>query len=167
MSEELKLFNPKEALRLLNYWQNTKWDIEKLERELVKIKEQYLNTENVYETIYTHICYCPLEELTIQDYCEAMDGAQEHLEIFHKNKDKSVLNQWLQDARVINTEKLGYEPLYGEEIKQVWIGISILKPKDQEIHNKEVKELETQLDNLKETYNNIIEELKTLKIKTD
>lgn len=149
MSEELKLYNPKEALRLLNSWQNTKWDIVKLERELVKIKEQYLNTENVYETIYTHICYCPLEELTIQDYCEAMDGAQEHLEIFHKDKDKNVLHQWLQDARVVNTEKFEYEPFYGKKVKQVWIDISILKPKDQENHNKEVKNQKLSLTTLK------------------
>jgi molecular chaperone GrpE (heat shock protein) len=162
----INTISAKEALRLLNYWQNTKWEIEKLERELVKIKEQYLNTENVYETIYTHICYCPLEELTIQDYCEAMDGAQEHLEIFHKDKDKSVLNQWLQDARVINTEKFEYEPLYGEKVKQVWINISILKPKDQENHNKEIKDLENHIDNLKEKYNNILEELKRFNIVT-
>jgi len=44
------------------------------------------------------------------------------------------------------------------------ISISIVKPKDEETHNKEIKDLENHIDNLKEKYENIKEELKQMNV---
>ena len=98
----INTISAKEALRLLNYWQNTKWEIDKQERDLDKLKAEYLIKEDLFDLIYSHVSYCPEEELTCQDFAEAIEGAQTHLNMFYKPKGIPVseLESWINDARI-------------------------------------------------------------------
>ena len=82
MTQPNNQISAKEALRLLNYWQNTKWEIDKQERDLDKLKSEYLIDSDLYDLIYSHVVCGNKDELTCLDLCEAMDGAQEHLNMF-------------------------------------------------------------------------------------
>ena len=165
----INTISAKEALRLLNYWQNTKWEIDKQERDLDKLKAEYLIKEDLFDLIYSHVVWGNKDELTCLDLCEAMDGAQEHLNMFYKPKGIPCdeLARWINYARFTIREEEMQDTFANQKVMTATIDIFIKRTKDENIRAKEVKELETQLDNLKETYNNIIGELKTLKIKTD
>ncbi len=166
MTQTNNQISAKEALRLLNYWQNTKWEIDKQERDLERLKTQLLGEEDIYETIYNHIVYDSFENLIIEDFNDAFSGASEHLDIFYQSRgfSKDVLSKWLNDAKVSFDTKLEYDSFYGKKVPQTVISISIVKPKDEETHNKEIKDLENHIDNLKEKYENIKEELKQMNV---
>lgn len=158
----------KEALRLLNYWQNTKWEIDKQERDLDKLKAEYLIKEDLFDLIYSHVSYCPEEELTCQDFAEAIEGAQTHLNVFYKPKGIPVseLEAWINDARIKIREDTVKGSFNSCDTVESVIDIFIKRPKDEALRNKEIKDLENYIDNLKEKYNNILEELKQFNIVT-
>lgn len=158
----------KEALRLLNYWQNTKWEIDKQERDLDKLKAEYLIKEDLFDLIYSHVSYCPEEELTCQDFAEAIEGAQTHLSMFYKPKGIPVseLESWINDARIKIREDTVKGSFNSCDTVESVIDIYIKRPKDEALRNKEIKDLENYIDNLKEKYNNILEELKRFNIVT-
>ena len=164
----INTISAKEALRLLNYWQNTKWEIDKQERDLDKLKAEYLIKEDLFDLTYSHVVYCSAEELTCQDFAEAAEGAKVHLNMFYKPKGIPVseLESWINDARI----KIREDPVKGsfnsrDTVESV-IDIYIRRPKDETLRNKEIKDLENYIDNLKEKYNNILEELKRFNIVT-
>ena len=166
MSEELKLFNPKEALQLLNYWQNTKWEIDKQERDLDKLKNEYLIDSDLYDLIYSHVVWGNKDELTCGDLCEAMDGAQEHLNMFYKPKGIPCdeLARWLEYSRFVIREEEEYDRILCRKSYTSTIDIFIKRTKDENIRAKEIKDLENHIDNLKEKYENIKEELKQMNV---
>lgn len=164
----INTISAKEALRLLNYWQNTKWEIDKQERDLDKLKAEYLIKEDLFDLTYSHVVYCSAEELTCQDFAEAVEGAKIHLDMFYKPKGipVEVLESWINDARI----KIRKDNCVGSfnsrgSVESV-IDIFIKRPKDEALRNKEIKDLENYIDNLKEKYNNILEELKRFNIVT-
>lgn len=164
----INTISAKEALRLLNYWQNTKWDIDKQERDLDKLKAEYLIKEDLYDLIYSHVVYGNKDELTCLDLREAMDGAQEHLNMFYKPKciPVSELESWINDARIKIREDTVKGSFNSRGSVESVIDIFIKRPKDEALRNKEIKDLENYIDNLKEKYNNILEELKQFNIVT-
>ena len=164
----INTISAKEALRLLNYWQNTKWEIDKQERDLDKLKAEYLIKEDLFDLIYSHVSYCPEEELTCQDFAEAIVGAQTHLNMFYKPKGIPVseLESWINDARIKIREDTVKGSFNSKDTVESVIDIYIKRPKDEALRNKEIKDLENYIDNLKEKYNNILEELKRFNIVT-
>ena len=164
----INTISAKEALRLLNYWQNTKWEIDKQERDLDKLKAEYLIKEDLFDLIYSHVSYCPEEELTCQDFAEAIEGAQTHLSMFYKPKGIPVseLESWINDARIKIREDTVKGSFNSQDTVESVIDIFIKRPKDEALRNKEIKDLENYIDNLKEKYNNILEELKQFNIVT-
>lgn len=164
----INTISAKEALRLLNYWQNTKWEIDKQERDLDKLKAEYLIKEDLFDLIYSHVSYCPEEELTCQDFAEAIEGAQTHLNVFYKPKGIPVseLESWINDARIKIREDTVKGSFNSCDTVESVIDIYIKRPKDEALRNKEIKDLENYIDNLKEKYNNILEELKRFNIVT-
>ncbi|NCB78527.1 MAG: hypothetical protein EOM41_00745 [Bacilli bacterium] len=164
----INTISAKEALRLLNYWQNTKWEIDKQERDLDKLKAEYLIKEDLFDLIYSHVSYCPEEELTCQDFAEAIEGAQTHLNMFYKPKGIPVseLESWINDARIKIREDTIKGSFNSQDTVESVIDIFIKRPKDEALRNKEIKDLENYIDNLKEKYNNILEELKRFNIVT-
>ena len=164
----INTISAKEALRLLNYWQNTKWEIDKQERDLDKLKAEYLIKEDLFDLIYSHVSYCPEEELTCQDFAEAIEGAQTHLNVFYKPKGIPVseLEAWINDARIKIREDTVKGSFNSCDTVESVIDIYIKRPKDEALRNKEIKDLENYIDNLKEKYNNILEELKRFNIVT-
>ena len=164
----INTISAKEALRLLNYWQNTKWEIDKQERDLDKLKAEYLIKEDLFDLIYSHVAYCPEEELTCQDFAEAIEGAQTHLNMFYKPKGIPVseLEAWINDARIKIREDTVIGSFNSRGSVESVIDIFIKRPKDEALRNKEIKDLENYIDNLKEKYNNILEELKRFNIVT-
>lgn len=164
----INAISAKEALRLLNYWQNTKWEIDKQERDLDKLKAEYLIKEDLFDLIYSHVSYCPEEELTCQDFAEAIVGAQTHLNMFYKPKGIPVseLESWINDARIKIREDTVKGSFNSKDTVESVIDIYIKRPKDEALRNKEIKDLENYIDNLKEKYNNILEELKRFNIVT-
>lgn len=164
----INTISAKEALRLLNYWKNTKWEIDKQERDLDKLKAEYLIKEDLFDLIYSHVSYCPEEELTCQDFAEAIEGAQTHLNVFYKPKGIPVseLEAWINDARIKIREDTVKGSFNSCDTVESVIDIFIKRPKDEALRNKEIKDLENYIDNLKEKYNNILEELKRFNIVT-
>ena len=164
----INTISAKEALRLLNYWQNTKWEIDKQERDLDKLKAEYLIKEDLFDLIYSHVSYCPEEELTCQDFAEAIVGAQTHLNMFYKPKGIPVseLESWINDARIKIREDTIKGSFNSQDTVESVIDIYIKRPKDEALRSKEIKDLENYIDNLKEKYNNILEELKRFNIVT-
>lgn len=164
----INTISAKEALRLLNYWQNTKWEIDKQERDLDKLKAEYLIKEDLFDLIYSHVSYCPEEEMTCQDFAEAIEGAKTHLNMFYKPKGIPVseLESWINDARIKIREDTVKGSFNSRGSVESVIDISIKRPKDETLRNKEIKDLENYIDNLKEKYNNILEELKQFNIVT-
>lgn len=164
----INTISAKEALRLLNYWQNTKWEIDKQERDLDKLKAEYLIKEDLFDLIYSHVSYCPEEEMTCQDFAEAIVGAQTHLSMFYKPKGIPVseLESWINDARIKIREDTVKGSFNSCDTVESVIDIFIKRPKDEALRNKEIKDLENYIDNLKEKYNNILEELKRFNIVT-
>ena len=164
----INTISAKEALRLLNYWQNTKWEIDKQERDLDKLKAEYLIKEDLFDLTYSHVVYCPEEELTCQDFAEAIVGAQTHLSMFYKPKGIPVseLESWINDARIKIREDTVKGSFNSRGSVESVIDIFIKRPKDEALRNKEIKDLENYIDNLKEKYNNILEELKRFNIVT-
>ena len=156
----------KEALRLLNYWQNTKWEIDKQERDLDKLKSEYLIDSDLYDLIYSHVVWGNKDELTCLDLCEAMDGAQEHLNMFYKPKGIPCeeLARWLNYARFVIREEEEYDHILARKSCTATIDIFIKRTKDENIRAKEIKDLENHIDNLKEKYENIKEELKQMNV---
>ena len=164
----INTISAKEALRLLNYWQNTKWEIDKQERDLDKLKAEYLIKEDLFDLIYSHVVWCNKDELTCLDLREAMDGAQTHLNMFYKPKGIPVseLEAWINDARIKIREDTVKDSFNSRGSVESVIDIFIKRPKDEALRNKEIKDLENYIDNLKEKYNNILEELKRFNIVT-
>ena len=164
----INTISAKEALRLLNYWKNTKWEIDKQERDLDKLKAEYLIKEDLFDLIYSHVAYCSEEELTCQDFAEAIEGAQTHLNVFYKPKGIPVseLEAWINDARIKIREDTVKGSFNSRGSVESVIDIFIKRPKDEALRNKEIKDLENYIDNLKEKYNNILEELKQFNIVT-
>ena len=168
MTQPNNQISAKEALRLLNYWQNTKWEIDKQERDLDKLKSEYLIDSDLYDLIYSHVVWGNKDELTCLDLCEAMDGAQEHLNMFYKPKGIPCeeLARWLNHARFVIREEEVQDSFVNRKVMTSTIDIFIKRPKDEALRNKEIKDLENYIDNLKEKYNNILEELKQFNIVT-
>ena len=164
----INTISAKEALRLLNYWQNTKWEIDKQERDLDKLKAEYLIKEDLFDLIYSHVAYCSEEELTCQDFAEAIVGAQTHLNMFYKPKGIPVseLEAWINDARIKIREDTIKGSFNSQDTVESVIDIYIKRPKDEALRDKEIKDLENYIDNLKEKYNNILAELKRFNIVT-
>lgn len=164
----INTISAKEALRLLNYWQNTKWEIDKQERDLDKLKAEYLIKEDLFDLIYSHVSYCPEEELTCQDFAEAAEGAKVHLNIFYKLKGIPVseLEAWINDARIKIREDTIKGSFNSQDTVESVIDIYIKRPKDEALRDKEIKDLENYIDNLKEKYINILAELKRFNIVT-
>lgn len=164
----INTISAKEALRLLNYWQNTKWEIDKQERDLDKLKAEYLIKEDLFDLIYSHVVWGNKDELTCLDLREAMDGAQTHLNMFYKPKGIPVseLESWINDARIKIREDTIKGSFNSRGSVESVIDIFIKRPKDEALRNKEIKDLENYIDNLKEKYNNILEELKQFNIVT-
>ena len=164
----INTISAKEALRLLNYWQNTKWEIDKQERDLDKLKAEYLIKEDLFDLIYSHVAYCSEEELTCQDFAEAIVGAQTHLNMFYKPKGIPVseLESWINDARIKIREDTIKGSFNSQDTVESVIDIYIKRPKDEALRDKEIKDLENYIDNLKEKYINILAELKRFNIVT-
>ncbi len=164
----INTISAKEAIRLLNYWQNTKWEIDKQERDLDKLKAEYLIKEDLFDLIYSHVSYCPEEELTCQDFAEAIEGAQTHLNMFYKPKGIPVseLESWINDARIKIREDTIKGSFNSQDTVESVIDIYIKRPKDEALRDKEIKDLENYIDNLKEKYINILAELKRFNIVT-
>lgn len=164
----INTISAKEALRLLNYWQNTKWEIDKQERDLDKLKAEYLIKEDLFDLTYSHVVYCSAEELTCQDFAEAVEGAKIHLDMFYKPKGIPVseLESWINGARIKIREDTVKGSFNSCDTVESVIDIFIKRPKDEALRNKEIKDLENYIDNLKEKYNNILEELKQFNIVT-
>ena len=164
----INTISAKEAIRLLNYWQNTKWEIDKQERDLDKLKAEYLIKEDLFDLIYSHVAYCPEEELTYQDFAEAIVGAQTHLNMFYKPKGIPVseLESWINDARIKIREDTIKGSFNSQDTVESVIDIYIKRPKDEALRDKEIKDLENYIDNLKEKYINILAELKRFNIVT-
>ena len=164
----INTISAKEALRLLNYWQNTKWEIDKQERDLDKLKAEYLIKEDLFDLIYSHVAYCSEEELTCQDFAEAIVGAQTHLNMFYKPKGIPVseLEAWINDARIKIREDTIKGSFNSQDTVESVIDIYIKRPKDEALRDKEIKDLENYIDNLKEKYINILAELKRFNIVT-
>ena len=166
MTQTNNQISAKEALRLLNYWQNTKWEIDKQEQELSKVKQRYIEGYDSYIEVCSHVVYGEPKDLTVQDYLEAFEDAQSHINIFYKSKNLTTeeLTSLLPDSKITITEDYTYDSFYGKKCHQTYINISILKPKSDEFHNQEIKDLENHIDNLKEKYENIKEELKQMNV---
>ena len=166
MTQTNNQISAKEALRLLNYWQNTKWEIDKQERDLDKLKNEYLIDSDLYDLIYSHVVWGNKDELTCLDLCEAMDGAQEHLNMFYKPKGIPCdeLARWLNYARFVIREEEVQDSFVNRKVMESTIDIFIKRTKDENIRAKEIKDLENHIDNLKEKYENIKEELKQMNV---
>lgn len=166
MTQTNNQISAKDALRLLNYWQNTKWEIDKQERDLDKLKKEYLIDSDLYDLIYSHVIWGNKDELTCSDLCEAMDGAQEHLNMFYKPKGIPCdeLARWLEYSRFVIREEEEYDRILGRKSYTSTIDIFIKRTKDENIRAKEIKDLENHIDNLKEKYENIKEELKQMNV---
>lgn len=164
MTQTNNQISAKEALRLLNYWQNTKWEIDRQERDLDKLKKEYLIDADLYDLIYSHVVYGNKDELTCLDLREAMDGAQIHLNMFYKPKGIPCdeLARWLEYSRFVIREE--YDRILGRKSYTSTIDIFIKRTKDENIRAKEIKDLENHIDNLKEKYENIKEELKQMNV---
>ena len=95
-----------------------------------------------------------------------MDGAQEHLNMFYKPKGIPCdeLARWLNYARFVIREEEVQDSFVNRKVMESTIDIFIKRTKDENIRAKEIKDLENHIDNLKEKYENIKEELKQMNV---
>ena len=74
------------------------------------------------------------------------------------------LARWLDHARFVIREEEMQDSIANQKVMTATIDIFIKRTKDENIRAKEIKDLENHIDNLKEKYENIKEELKQMNV---
>ena len=86
--------------------------------------------------------------------------------MFYKPKGIPVseLESWINDARIKIREDTIKGSFNSQDTVESVIDIYIKRQKDEALRAKEIKDLENHIDNLKEKYENIKEELKQMNV---